>query len=734
MVKKRVFILLLLGLIIIAPNFTYNIWPQMVPFGWHSKLFMTGDFDLKGRVLPSVYYEVRGWLDTQVQPGDIFRLFWLPIDPAVHTNLHFLYPDAPVFFPRFDERNYTQLIFAYLSNAPNPNLGWSTGLGKLLANANVRYVIVNLSANEGGGIWRQEGPPALSPWGPGWDLTYYFTGDPRNYATLLDREQRLRLVAQEEHFLAYENLDFVPYVSAYPGAFLVAPKSMLDQKTPVFSALNYSNNMVVNGDFENGLKSWSLAGNWQTSSIFHSGNSSLEAERLEEGWVTASQDISFQANRSYYFSGWIRIENAKQSHVRLTFYDIAGNTLRSTFPLSGTDGTRDWWFFSEAGASPPGTVGVTLLLAGGWSLDRVNTATTSFDDVSFVEGYYPIPSPSYGWTYDILVASSMGNLIFNIPGFDSRRNLIVSGDLLSPSGLRDERIKQFATVSTGLLFLGDAIPFQSEDEWGFQIPRLLFVYEAESVLQPERGKWQHQQGPSLSNNQAVELSGDGQAVHSFYVPRDSYYTMAVRAKSQGVFSISVDGMNLSIAPVSLLEAESGQFEWYQSQDRFLGVGDHKLTLSVSGSQTILDKIVMISSIGGPARLEDFALGQAADLEMTKIGTTQYSVKITSESPTFIVFGESYHPEWKADVNGVKLNHLPLPFHMYWSNVFYLEKSGQTLVEISFEKQETRNATVALWAVGWASSLAYIGLASRGRITRAIRNLGRKGALAWVLNG
>jgi hypothetical protein len=727
MVKTRVLILLLLGLIIIAPDFTYNIWPQEVPYGWTGKQFMTGNFDLKGRVLPPVYYEVRSWLDTQVQPGGIFRLFWLPIDPAVVSNLDFLYPDAPVYFPRFDDKNYTQLIFAYLSNSPNPILGWGNGLGKLLATANVKYIIVNLSANEGGGIWKQDGAPALSPWGPGWDLTYYFTGDPKGYSTLLDREQDLKLVSRHEHFLIYENLDFVPYVSAYRSAFLVAPKAMLDKRPPSFSVLNYTNNLVANGGFENGTTSWSLAGDWKTSPIFHSGNNSLEATRKEQGWITASQDILFQGNRSYYFSGWTKLENVRQSHVRLTFYDSDGNILRGTYPLSGTDGTKDWWFFSEAGISPHGTARISLELLGGWSLDGVNTALTWFDDVSFVEGYYPVPSPSQIWTYDVLVASSMQGLISDIPGFDGRRNLVVSGDQFSTSGPSDARIKQFATNSTGLLFLGNAVPFQSGTEWASQISKLLFVYEAESVLQPDRGVWQHLQAPYLSNNQAAELLGDGQSTQSFYVPRGSNYTIAVRAESRGVPSMSIDGINLHISSVSPFSVASGEFNWYEGLGQFLGIGSHKLTISASGNQTVLDKIVMISSISGHGRLEDFTQGSAANVEMTKISTTQYNVKISSESPTYVVFGETYHPDWNAYFNGLKLPHLPLPLQMYWSNVFYLAKNGQSLVEISFDRQGMRNTLVALWAMGWASSLGYIGIASRSRIARTIRNF-RK--LSW----
>jgi hypothetical protein len=186
--------------------------------------------------------------------------------------------------------------------------------------------------------------------------------------------------------------------------------------------------------------------------------------------------------------------------------------------------------------------------------------------------------------------------------------------------------------------------------------------------------------------------------------------------------MSVDGANLSTSSAFALDSGSDQLNWYESQNRFLGIGNHTLTVSASGNQTVFDKIVMISSTKGPGRLEDFAQGSSTNLEMTKIATTEYTAKITSESPAFVVLGETYHSDWNAYVNGVKLSHLPLPFQMYWSNVFFLGKSGQNLVDISFGRQVMRNTLVAFWAVGWASSLAYIGISSRSGIARMILKL------------
>lgn len=82
---RRILFSVILGLIVLTPTLTYNIWSNMVPYGWANQRFLVGDFDLANKVIPSVYYEVREWLDKSPQSERPFRIFWLPIDPAIHS-------------------------------------------------------------------------------------------------------------------------------------------------------------------------------------------------------------------------------------------------------------------------------------------------------------------------------------------------------------------------------------------------------------------------------------------------------------------------------------------------------------------------------------------------------------------------------------------------------------------------------------------------------------------------
>jgi hypothetical protein len=717
MPKRTLLIVLLLIAVILAPDFVFNLFPPEVPYGWLGSRFLSGTFDLSKQVLPPVYQEVRQWLDTQVRPGDVFRLFWLPVDPSVISTLEFLYPDTPLFFPRFDERNYTQMVFDYINNAPN--LGWHTGLGKMLAYANVKYVIVNLSANDGGAIWKQQGPPSLSPWGPSYDLRYYFTGDPKGYEQLLDQEQRLKPLLRVGHFVLYENLDFVPYFTAYRSSYFVLPTSTIDQRIPTFSLYNYSNNLVQNGGFENGFQPWGLEGNHTLSTLSHSGTYSLEANRTMQGWIAARQDVLFPDNASYYLSGWMKAQNVKQSHLKLTFYNSTGDPILTTYPLSGIDGTWDWRHVSEAGVSPKGTHSVGIFLMGGWSLDNENPGLTWFDDISFVEGYYPNPSPIHFWAYPILMGSSVGGLLSDIPTFGGA-SLVVSTEAVSPSTISDESLRQFGQASSGLILMGDPLSNSTLSAWIDQSPRLMFVYEPESVLQPENGRWEHLHPPSIGTPEGVMVTGVGQGSQDFFVPRNSNYTIAIHVVSNGKITLRMDSHTLGS---ELVRDSIGQStSWYQSDSIPLGYGEHRMTVITNSSSSIVDKIVMLSSIGKTFRLQDLAPGVAPSISFSKTSSTHYALQISSEGPVFVLFGETYDASWNARIGNVVLNHQSVPFHMYWSTLYTSANLSQTKVEVNFDQQEQRNAIITIWGVGWLLSLSYVSFASRERIVRLSRKL------------
>jgi hypothetical protein len=363
----------------------------------------------------------------------------------------------------------------------------------------------------------------------------------------------------------------------------------------------------------------------------------------------------------------------------------------------------------------------------GWSSDKENPGLTWFDDIEFFEGYYPYPSPIHSWAYPILMSSSVGSLLSDIPTF-SDRSLVVSAETVSPGTINDNSVKQIGQVSSGLILMGDALPNSTLSAWLDQFPRLMLVYEAESVLQPENGTWEHLKASSDGTSQGVAVSGIGQASQNFFVPRDSNYTIAVRVASSGGLTLRIDKDTLTSEPFS---ATFGQLtSWYQSNSIALRNGEHTLTVIANGTSTVVDKILMLSSIGKTFRLQDLAPGDAPSISFTKTSSTHFSLQLNAQGPVFVMFGETYDSSWNAYDGIVKLDHESLPFHMYWSNLYTFARFGQTTVEVYFEHQQARNTIVEIWGIGWLFSLAYVSFGYRDRILGFARKVKRRGKW-WI---
>ena len=211
---------------ILIPTSAYNVWPDN-----SSTEYMMGNLDLSSYVVPPAYNDIRLWMDENLQQNESFRIFWLPMDPAIESILMMYFHDTPSYYPRYEDKDYIQPITNYLQNAPQ--FGWTNGLGRLLAPAGVKYIIVNLATveNEFFPIVDHTAYPYLFSWGRSWSQSLHMAGDPVEYAKLLDREENLMVVERNEVFVIYENLDYTPFITVYDRVFFVAPKNLNQQAT-----------------------------------------------------------------------------------------------------------------------------------------------------------------------------------------------------------------------------------------------------------------------------------------------------------------------------------------------------------------------------------------------------------------------------------------------------------------------------------------------------------------------
>jgi len=72
------------------------------------------------------------------------------------------------------------------------------------------------------------------------------------------------------------------------------------------------------------------------------------------------------------------------------------------------------------------------------------------------------------------------------------------------------------------------------------------------------------------------------------------------------------------------------------------------------------------------------------LDYNNINPTEYAVEVNSQKPFFLVFSESYDPQWEAYVNGEKISQ-----HFVangYANSWYVNRTGQFNVTLKYAPQ------------------------------------------------
>jgi len=670
-----------LALFILA--FTYNIYPY--PYRATSK-FITG-IDFSSAEVPNVVYEIREWLDARRQQEGYFRTLWLPQNGMLGLSKILTVYDPHTLHPIFGRDIIVENVLEDVCRG-------NAMLGKELGLLNIKYVVVNL---EDVG----EGPPRVVRHYSG---PYYAIGDPKEFIKVLNEQKDLRLIVNRTDFLIYENKAFTPHVSAYQRVYVVAPREITLK--PNITIHRYSGNLIVNGDFEHGTRGWNTL-KWSIDNkTVHSGRHSIRAEWSKvNDWNYGFQDLNIKENTTYYISAWMKTQNVNASHIKVEIYDREGKVIRTRYPQTGVIGTRDWWKVEYVFLSPPGSVKARLLFMGGWSLDGINPGITYFDDVEFVEVFAPpadlVRSPT---TY-----AEVWERISSIPLFSDEAQLLMLGEWLSATA-----IERYLNLSQAVIFLGDVV---SDGTWVNTSATQLFIYEGELYLTPKSGYWRIIQGASLSYGHAAECLGEGEVEKVFFAPRNGYYRTAILGATDGKIFIRIDDEMLNLKAIA---GGKEHFRWLETNSIYLERGYHRAYVDVIGNSTILDQLVVLSAHDEKFSLENSSPSTQPKIKTYKISPTEYRVSVDSGKPIMLVLGESFHPEWKAYVNGKELEHIPSSI-FGWANGFYINNVKGDM-KIVFERQKLKDIAVAIWAVTWISLLAGTFYTSRAELTHKILRL------------
>jgi hypothetical protein len=458
--------------------------------------------------IPLSFDRIRLWLDLRREDEGFFRTLWLPCERFVGAKVLVRYDPLTL------AGSSTELDYMSLSLLPLLQ-GNTEEVGKLLAPYNVKYIVISLERWEGKFLEPYyRGTPRIAqqePWG------WWPMGDPEEYVALINKQEDLKLVANDPDFLIYQNMDFIPqsHITVYTDTFFVAPIDSISDKLP-----SSGENLIFNSGFENGLDPWVAATNLRGSKysidnvISFSGQSSLKMEMYEIGsYATVSQTIPVTENASYYLSLWSRGKNTELTYCRVYFY----NTNDEVIVVDNENYSKIWLTLSEDWSeqgtlieTPANAVRMKLNIDIGmeWAfIDKSVPVTVWFDNMTLMETVAtnsPVQNWNYlygyagpfeafpegfleGWNGDIeafpysylhgQILVRIPELLSKVPYLTDSNHLLVYGDFVS-----NEELSTYLTLSIAIIFLGDIETSNPYDVWTSEQKPLLFVHEAEASL------------------------------------------------------------------------------------------------------------------------------------------------------------------------------------------------------------------------------------------------------------
>jgi len=216
---------------------------------------------------------------------------------------------------------------------------------------------------------------------------------------------------------------------------------------------------------------------------------------------------------------------------------------------------------------------------------------------------------------------------------------------------------------------------------------LIFMLEAESSLEYDSSSgWYCASIPY--NGFVLRTQGTSATISTkVSVPKEGRYKFAFRLVSgpeYGNLTINVN-INKFVDTISCFSPSQG-FKWYEVGPASLNDGEQNITI-ISTGKIEFDKMILYSLKEDENVLSLNQLFKSSSsgpsISYENINPAKYNVHVNSTEPFLLIFSDSYHPLWKAYVDGVETSPI-IAYSMV--NGFLINKLGEFDVTLYFTGQ------------------------------------------------
>ncbi|UCC58008.1 MAG: discoidin domain-containing protein [Candidatus Bathyarchaeum sp.] len=168
------------------------------------------------------------------------------------------------------------------------------------------------------------------------------------------------------------------------------------------------------------------------------------------------------------------------------------------------------------------------------------------------------------------------------------------------------------------------------------------------------------------------------------IPQDGFYRLAFRLEfgpEYGTLNLRMNDKTVSVS----CNSPENETKHIEVGPFYLQSGEQTVTVSATGIVNIDGMSMTLNDKGGFGFLDDlFEAESGPNISYEMINAGKYEAHVEdSNEPFLLIFSESYHPMWKAYIDGEEIS--PIPVYSI-VNGFYIDKTGDFNVTISFTGQ------------------------------------------------
>jgi hypothetical protein len=169
-----------------------------------------------------------------------------------------------------------------------------------------------------------------------------------------------------------------------------------------------------------------------------------------------------------------------------------------------------------------------------------------------------------------------------------------------------------------------------------------------------------------------------------FIPQDGYYRVGFQIASgpnYGTLNLTINNKPTTIQ----CNGSSNKSRFYENGPVYFKAGKQNVTVTATGTVDFDEVTLTLNDEDEFGFLDDlFEAEQGPNVSYEMVSPSKYKAHIAGgDAPFLLVFSESYHPMWKAYIDGEELSSIPVYSLV---NGFYINKTGNFDVTIYFTGQ------------------------------------------------